>query len=51
MIDPDDRLVLVFQPHQQPEFCHEGDSLPVLDGVNLKLTVEQVFGCLKMKPE
>ncbi|MBD2243182.1 Uma2 family endonuclease [Nostoc sp. FACHB-888] len=51
LIDPDDRSVLVFQPHQQPEFCHKGDSLPVLDGVDLKLTVEEVFGWLRMKTD
>lgn len=51
LIDPDDRSVLVFQADQQPEFCHKGDNLAVLDGVDLKLTVEQLFGWLKMKAE
>ncbi|MEH2380779.1 MAG: Uma2 family endonuclease [Nostoc sp.] len=51
LIDPDDRSVLVFKPHQQPEFCHREDSLTVLDGVDLELTVEQIFGWLKMKAE
>lgn len=51
LIDTDDRSVLVFQPHQQPEFCHNGDSLAVLDGVDLNLTVAQLFGWLKMKAE
>ncbi|MEH2219023.1 MAG: Uma2 family endonuclease [Nostoc sp.] len=48
LIDPDDRSVLVFKSHQQPEFCHREDRLPVLDGIDLELTGEQVFGWLKM---
>ena len=51
LIDPDDRSVLVFKPDQQPEFYHREDTLPVLDGVDLELTVEQVFGWLKMKTD
>ncbi len=49
LIDPDDRSILVFQPEKQPEFCHRNDALLVLDGVDLNLTVEQVFDWLKMK--
>lgn len=51
LIDPDDRSVLVFQPDQQPEFCHKADRLAVLDGIDLELTVEELFGWLKMKAE
>ncbi len=51
MVEPDDRSILVFQPHQQPEFCHREDRLIILDGVDLELTVEQVFSWLKMKAE
>ncbi|QLE42132.1 Uma2 family endonuclease [Nostoc sp. C052] len=51
LIDPDDRSVLIFKPHQQPEFCHKEDRLTVLDGVDLELTVEQLFSWLKMKAE
>lgn len=51
LLDPDDRSVLVFQPHQQPVFCHKNDKLIVIDGVDLELTVEQVFSWLKMKEE
>lgn len=51
LVDPDDRSVLVFKPHQQPEFYHREDTLPVLDGVDLELTIEQVFSWLKMKTD
>jgi Uma2 family endonuclease len=51
LIDPDDRSVIVFQPQQQPEFCHHHDRLMVLAGIELALTVEQLFGWLKMKAE
>ncbi|MDZ8109725.1 MAG: hypothetical protein RM338_29440 [Nostoc sp. DedQUE12a] len=37
--------------HQQPVFCHKNDKLTVIDGVDLELTVEQVFSWLKMKEE
>lgn len=33
---------------KEPEFCHRNDSLLVLEGINLTLTVEQVFDWLKM---
>ncbi|MFS0514612.1 hypothetical protein ACEYW6_07795 [Nostoc sp. UIC 10607] len=51
MIDTDDRSVIVFKPHQQPEFCHKEYSLAVLDGIDLELAVEQAFSWLKMKSE
>jgi len=51
LLDPDDRSVIVFQPHQQPVFCHQNDKLIVIDGVDLELTVEQLFSWLKMKDE
>lgn len=49
LLDPDDRSILVFQPKQQPELRQEQDDLIVLDGIELNLTVEQVFSWLKMK--
>jgi Uma2 family endonuclease len=49
LLDPDDRSILVFKPNQQPEFFQGQDILPVLNGIQLKLTVEQVFDWLKMK--
>lgn len=48
LLDPDDRSILVFQPNQQPELRQGKDELIVLDGMELNLTVEQVFDWLKM---
>ncbi|AFZ56926.1 Uma2 family endonuclease [Anabaena cylindrica FACHB-243] len=48
LIDPDDRSILIFRPHQQPELLRGDQQLPVLEGINLQLTVTQVFGWLKM---
>jgi Uma2 family endonuclease len=47
-IDPDDLSILVFLPGQQPVFLQAGKSLPVLPEIELALTVDQVFGWLKM---
>ncbi len=49
LIDPDDRSVIVFQPQQQPDLFHQGDDLIALEGIELKLTAEQVFSWLRMK--
>jgi Uma2 family endonuclease len=51
LLDPDDRSILVFQPKQQPELRQGNDDLMVVDGIELNLTVEQVFSWLKMKGE
>jgi len=51
LIDPDDRSILVFQPQQQPELFYPGNQLPVLQEIDLVLTVEEVFNWLKMKAE
>jgi Uma2 family endonuclease len=47
-IDPDDLSILVFVPEQQPVLLQGEDSLPVLPEIELALTVNQVFGWLKM---
>lgn len=55
-IDPDDRSVLVFMPNQQPELLQGSVSealpaearLPLLAGIELELTADQVFAWLKM---
>ncbi|MBE9052216.1 Uma2 family endonuclease [Nostocales cyanobacterium LEGE 11386] len=47
-LDPDDLSILVFLPEQQPILFQGEDSLPVLPEIDLKLTVNQVFGWLKM---
>ena len=48
LIDPGDRSVLIFLPNQQPQLCRGSDLLIVLDGIDLQLTSEQIFGWLKM---
>ncbi len=48
LIDPDDRSILVFLPHQAPVMCTESDRIPVPKDIPLHLTTEQVFSWLKM---
>lgn len=48
LIDPQDRSILVFFPHQSPRLCTGGDRLPVPDNIPLHLTTDQVFNWLKM---
>jgi Uma2 family endonuclease len=48
LVDPGDRSILLLQPNQQPELRYGQDALILLEGVELKLTVEDVFGWLKM---
>ena len=48
LIDPDERLVLVFMPGQEPVEFSGQDSLPLPKFLNLNLTVDQVFGWLKV---
>ncbi|MEH1873062.1 Uma2 family endonuclease [Nostoc sp.] len=48
LIDPTDRSILVFRLGQQPELLQGEDFLPVLPEIQLALTVNQVFGWLKM---
>lgn len=47
-VDPDDLSILCFLPQQQPVLCQENQRLPVLPDLELALTVNQVFGWLKM---
>jgi Uma2 family endonuclease len=48
-LDPDDLSILVFQAQQQPRLYTGSDRLPVLSGVELELTVDQVYGWLRMQ--
>ncbi|MEH2379641.1 MAG: Uma2 family endonuclease [Nostoc sp.] len=47
-LDPDDLSILVFLPERQPVLLQGEDFLPVLPEIELALTVNQVFGWLKM---
>ncbi len=48
LVDPADRSILVFRPGQQPELLLASDHLSVLNNINLDLTVDLIFGWLKM---
>lgn len=48
LIDPGDRSVIVFRPQQQPDLFHQNDRLLVLEGLDLTLTIDQLFGWLNM---
>ena len=48
LIDPEEKLVLVFKPQQQPEAKEGQDVLPVLDVVSdLQLSADDLFELLK----
>ncbi len=48
LIDPTDRSILVFRPSQQPELLQGSDRPSLLIEIDLELTVDQIFGWLKM---
>lgn len=48
LLDPGDRSILVFLPKQQPELCQGNARLPILEGIELELSADQVFNWLKM---
>lgn len=49
LIDPQERLIMVFQPDRQPEVKQNQDKLPVLRGLeNLQLSVQDVFNWLNL---
>lgn len=47
-LDPDDHSILVFLANQQPQLLIGVDIVPVLSGIDLKITVDDIFGWLKM---
>lgn len=49
LIDPEDRSILVFCPQQQPELFQGSECPSVLKGIDLELSVEQIFNWLKMR--
>lgn len=49
LIDPAERVVLVFRPEQLPDEMMREDILPSLPGVTLNLTVERLFSWLKAR--
>ncbi|UNU24117.1 Uma2 family endonuclease [Microcoleus vaginatus] len=50
LIDPAEKLVLVFKPQQQPEAKENQDILPVLDVLSdLQLSADDLFGLLSFE--
>ncbi|WP_008314106.1 Uma2 family endonuclease [Leptolyngbya sp. PCC 6406] len=50
LVDPLTRIVFVFYPDRLPDEMLGTDPLPVLPGIDLALTAEQVFGWLRVNP-
>jgi Uma2 family endonuclease len=46
LIDPDEETVLVVDPEQRVKLLNGAVQLPVLQGITLELTVEQIFSWL-----
>jgi Uma2 family endonuclease len=48
LIDPDERVVLVYHCDRLPDEFTEDALLPCIEGIPLQLTVKQMFGWLKV---
>lgn len=48
LIDPDDYSILIFIPQKEPKIFRGNTQLQVLEGIDLILTAEEVFGWLKV---
>ncbi|WP_373528625.1 Uma2 family endonuclease [Nostoc sp.] len=48
LINPEDESVMGVFPGQRVELYESADKLPILEGIELELTVEQVFGWLSL---
>lgn len=48
LIDPDDYSILILTPQQEPKICRGNTQLKVLEGIDLTLSAEEVFGWLKI---
>jgi hypothetical protein len=47
LIYPDERIILAFTANQSPVELSGSDRLPVLAGLNLSITVDDIFGLLR----
>lgn len=47
LLDPNERSILVYRPNSLPDLLSGTDILPLLEGVSLALTVDDVFAWLK----
>lgn len=50
LIDPQEKLVMIFKPGKQPEIKQDGDMLPVLSSLEdlLKLSAQDIFSWLTL---
>ncbi|WP_193196028.1 Uma2 family endonuclease [Nostoc sp. MG11] len=48
LINPEDESVLEIFPGQRVELYEAANKLPILEGIELELTVEQIFGWLSL---
>jgi Uma2 family endonuclease len=48
LIDPEEKTILVVFPEQRVQLLREDESLPILQGVELQLTVSNVFDWLNL---
>lgn len=48
LVDPDERVVLVYRCDRLPDELAGDTLLPCIEGIHLQLTVEQMFGWLKV---
>lgn len=46
LINPEEEIILAVFPDQRVELYEGAEKLPILEGIELELTVEQVFGWL-----
>lgn len=49
LIDPNENSILVYQPNNLPDLLSGEDVLPVLEGINLSLCVDDVFAWLQRR--
>ncbi|MGJ5634837.1 Uma2 family endonuclease [Nostoc sp. CALU 1950] len=49
LIDPSERCILVYQPNSLPDLLAGQDILPVLEDLNLTLSVDEFFAWLQRK--
>ncbi len=49
LIDPSERSILVYQPNCLPDLLAGKDILPVLEDLNLTLSVDEIFAWLQRK--
>jgi Uma2 family endonuclease len=47
LLDPKDENILVISGDRRIQIFKSADTLPVLNGINLEITTEQIFGWLK----